>query len=139
MIQTELLLSSTDTTSAHFLHDYPAYAGTTALDALRSREYARLDATGQVYLDYTGGGLYAERQLREHLELLSQNVFGNPHSHNPTSQAMTCLVDQARAYVLEFFNAPSDEYVAIFTQNASAPRSSSWVRRTRSGRATTTC
>jgi molybdenum cofactor sulfurtransferase len=102
-----------------FLRAYPAYAGTTALDDLRAREYARLDATGQVYLDYTGGGLYAECQLREHLDLLSHNVFGNPHSHNPTSQAMTCLVDQARAYVLEFFNAPPGEYVAIFTQNAS--------------------
>ncbi len=33
-----------------------------------------------VYLDYTGGGLYAECQLREHLALLSQNIFGNPHS-----------------------------------------------------------
>ena len=74
---------------------------------------------GQVYLDYTGGGLYAESQLRAHHELLSRGVFGNPHSHNPTSQAMTCLVDQARAYVLEFFNAPPGEYVAIFTQNAS--------------------
>ncbi len=102
-----------------FLQDYPTYAATGILDDLRAREYARLDMTGQVYLDYTGAGLYAERQLREHLDLLSQNVFGNPHSHNPTSQAMTCLVDQARAYVLEFFNAPPGEYVTIFTQNAS--------------------
>jgi len=117
-----LIASAPFSTSAayqRFLHAYPAYAGTTALDDLRAREYARLDATGQVYLDYTGGGLYAERQLRQHLELLSQNIFGNPHSHNPTSQAMTCQVDQARAYVLEFFNAPPGEYVAIFTQNAS--------------------
>lgn len=89
------------------------------MDGLRAREYARVDAAGQVYLDYTGGGLYAERQIREHLELLSKNVFGNPHSHNPTSQAMTCLVDQARAYVLEFFNAPPGEYVVVFTSNAS--------------------
>lgn len=102
-----------------FLHAYPRYASTAALDELRARDYARLDAAGQVYLDYTGGGLYAESQLRAHLELLSQNVFGNPHSHNPTSQAMTCLVDQARAAVLAFFNAPPDEYVAIFTPNAS--------------------
>ena len=105
---------------AAFLAAHPAYASTAALDDLRASEYARLDATGQIYLDYTGGGLYAERQLREHLDLLSHNVFGNPHSHNPTSQAMTCLVDQARAYVLEFFNAPPGEYIAIFTQNASA-------------------
>ena len=119
MTQTTPYPSSSNAAYAGFLHAYPTYAGTGALDDLRAREYARLDATGQVYLDYTGGGLYAERQLREHLDLLSHNVFGNPHSHNPTSQAMTCLVDQARAYVLEFFNAPPGEYVAIFTQNAS--------------------
>ncbi len=104
---------------AAFRAAYPSYAATVALDELRAREYARLDAAGQVYLDYTGGGLYAERQLRQHLDLLSRGVFGNPHSHNPTSQAMTCLVDDARAYVLEYFNAPPGEYVAIFTQNAS--------------------
>jgi len=102
-----------------FLKAFPSYAGTAALDDLRSREYARLDATQQVYLDYTGGGLYAESQLRQHHQLLSDHVFGNPHSHNPTSQAMTNLVDQARAYVLEYFNASPDDYVAIFTQNAS--------------------
>ena len=108
-----------DAAYAAFLAAYPSYATTAALDDLRTREYARLDAAGQVYLDYTGGGLYAEGQLRAHLDLLSHNVFGNPHSHNPTSQAMTCLVDEARAYVLEYFNAPPDEYVAIFTPNAS--------------------
>jgi len=91
----------------------------TDFDLLRATEFSRLDATGQIYLDYTGGGLYAESQLRQHLDLLRENVFGNPHSHNPTSQAMTCLVDQARAYVLEFFNAPPGEYAVIFTPNAS--------------------
>ncbi|MGQ9489917.1 MAG: aminotransferase class V-fold PLP-dependent enzyme [Anaerolineae bacterium] len=111
--------ASSETAYAAFLAAYPAYPSTAALDDLRAREYARLNATGQVYLDYTGGGLYAESQLRQHHDLLSRNVFGNPHSHNLTSQAMTCLVDQARAYVLEYFNAPPGEYVAIFTPNAS--------------------
>jgi molybdenum cofactor sulfurtransferase len=49
---------------------------------------------------------------------LQQNVFGNPHSLNPTSAAMTELVEQARAAVLQFFRASPDEYVAIFTPNA---------------------
>ncbi len=111
---------SVEDASAAFVRAYPSYAATCAFDDLRACEYGRLDATGQVYLDYTGGGLYAERQLREHLDLLVRHVFGNPHSHNPTSQATTCLVDAARAYVLEFFNAPPGEYAAIFTQNASA-------------------
>lgn len=116
---TQTYPTTTEAAFAVFLKAYPAYASTAALDELRVREYARLDATGHIYLDYTGGGLYAESQLRRHHDLLRYNVFGNPHSHNPTSRAMTCLVDQARAYVLEYFNAPPDEYVAIFTPNAS--------------------
>jgi molybdenum cofactor sulfurtransferase len=85
---------------------------------LRRREYARLDAGGHVYLDYTGAGVYADSQLAEHLELLRANVFGNPHSANPTSAAMTELVERARAAVLAFFRADPEEYVAIFTSNA---------------------
>src|SRR5688500_4784811 len=89
---------------ATFRRAYPAYEATRALDELRATEYARLDQQGQIYLDYTGGGLYAESQLREHMALLSGGVFGNPHSRNPTSQAMTNLVERARHYVLEYFN-----------------------------------
>jgi selenocysteine lyase/cysteine desulfurase len=51
--------------------------------------------------------------------LLTEHVFGNPHSSNPTSQAATRLVEHAREYVLKFFNADPDEYLAIFTNNAS--------------------
>ena len=105
--------------TAAFERAYPGYAATSALDDLRAREYARLDEAGQVYLDYTGGGQYADAQLRAHIELLRRHVFGNPHSNNPTSLAMTALVEQARAYVLDFFNAPPGEYLAIFTPNAS--------------------
>src|SRR3954467_2851854 len=108
-----------DRALAAFRRAHPAFEGTRALDDMRATEYARLDALGQVYLDYTGGGLYAESQLREHMALLSQNVFGNPHSRNPTSMAMTHLADRARAAVLEFFNASPDQYTAIFTSNAS--------------------
>ncbi|HEY6030902.1 MAG TPA: aminotransferase class V-fold PLP-dependent enzyme, partial [Gaiellaceae bacterium] len=56
--------------------------------------------------------------MAEHLELLRGGVFGNPHSVNPTSAAMTELVERARAAVLEFFRASPEEYVAIFTPNA---------------------
>jgi selenocysteine lyase/cysteine desulfurase len=91
---------------------------TDSLDELRRTEFGRLDAAGDVYLDYTGAGMYAESQLVEHLELLRRNVFGNPHSVNPTSAAMTELVERTRQAVLEFFGAAPDEYVAIFTPNA---------------------
>jgi selenocysteine lyase/cysteine desulfurase len=51
--------------------------------------------------------------------MLSRKVFGNPHSDNPTSRAATELDERARAFVLEYFNASPEEYVAIFTPNAS--------------------
>jgi len=102
-----------------FLKAYPAYPSTSMLDDLRSSEYARLDANGHVYLDYTGGGLYAESQVVRHHQMLIQHVYGNPHSTNPTSIEATHLVEHARAYVLRFFNADPEEYICIFTANAS--------------------
>src|SRR5574341_273711 len=102
-----------------FLKSYPTYPTTHLIDDLRATEYARLDTGGHIYLDYTGGGLYAESQLRRHNRLLAEHVFGNPHSSNPTSQAATQLVEHAREYVLKFFNADPEEYLAIFTPNAS--------------------
>jgi molybdenum cofactor sulfurtransferase len=88
-------------------------------EELRRREFGRLDAQGHVYLDYTGAGLYAESQVRGHAEFLAQGVFGNPHSRNPTSQAATELCENARARVLEFFNADPAAYEVVFTLNAS--------------------
>jgi len=102
-----------------FLRAYPTYPSTKIIDDIRSVEYARLDLGGHIYLDYTGGGLYAESQLRQHNRLLAEHVFGNPHSSNPTSHAATELVEHAREYVLKFFNADPEEYLAIFTPNAS--------------------
>jgi molybdenum cofactor sulfurtransferase len=102
-----------------FLRNYPDFLSTQSLDILRTREYARLDIGNHIYLDYTGGGLYAMSQVRAHLALLADSVFGNPHSSNPTSMATTRLVEQARQYILRFFNAAPEEYVVIFTSNAS--------------------
>ncbi len=97
---------------------YPAYAGTAVLDDMRAREYTRLDSTGHIYLDSTGGGLYAESQLTRHRELLAGAVFGNPHSQNVPSQEATARVEATRAQILEFFRASPEEYEVIFTPNA---------------------
>ena len=102
-----------------FLKAYPTYPSTEIIDKLRVREYARLDLGEHIYLDYTGGGLYAESQIRKHHQMLSQHVYGNPHSTNPTSLEATRLVEHAREYILKFFNADPAEYLAIFTPNAS--------------------
>jgi len=98
---------------------FPEYFDTRALDILREKEFSRLDSLGHVYVDYTGGGLYGESQIRDHMEFLSESVLGNPHSTNPTSALATDRVASCRRRVLEFFNADPSEYVLIFTSNAS--------------------
>ncbi|MEP7364733.1 MAG: aminotransferase class V-fold PLP-dependent enzyme [Acidobacteriota bacterium] len=102
-----------------FLAGYPSYRETSVLDELRATEYRRLDEQRQVYLDYTGGSLHAESQIARHVELLSGAVLGNPHSANPTSVAMTNLVESARRYALRYFHA-GDDYFLVFTLNASS-------------------
>lgn len=104
---------------ADFIARYPGYVNTVLLDKLRATEYRRLDEQRQVYLDYTGGSLYAESQFQKHLEMLRAGVFGNPHSANPTSAAMTEHVERTRRYVLRYFNADANDYILVFTQNAS--------------------
>ena len=103
---------------ADFAARYPEYAATAHLDALRATEYGRLDRAGHVYLDYTGGSLHAESQVRRHLELLNASVLGNPHSASPVSSQTTTLVERGRRAVLDWFNASRD-YTAVFTLNAS--------------------
>jgi selenocysteine lyase/cysteine desulfurase len=108
-----------DEAYANFLARYPSYVKTSSLDTLRAAEYRRLDERSQVYLDYTGGSLYAESQVQEHLEMLRSGVFGNPHSANPTSAAMTEQVERTRRHVLSYFNTGPDDYILVFTLNAS--------------------
>ena len=100
----------------------PTFVAETAplsFDVLRQREFSRLDAGLHTYLDYTGAGLYPESLVRRHAELLLREVFGNPHSANPTSTRSTALLHECRRRVLSFFNASPDEYAVVFTANAS--------------------
>src|SRR4051812_19815222 len=100
------------------LERWPGYATTAILDELRRTDYSRLDAQGHAYLDYTGGGMYADSQVRAHADLLVNHVLGNPHSVSLSSSESTTLVESARQAVLAYFGA-SASYTAIFTLNAS--------------------
>src|SRR5688572_10405380 len=115
------MATETDRTAhEEFLESYPEYGTTVSLDALRKREYSRLDRDGHVYLDYTGASLHADSQVRDHAKVLAGHVFGNPHSGSLSSIATTELVEQSRRRVLAYFNAPPNAYTVVFTQIATA-------------------
>ncbi|KAF6822286.1 cysteine desulfurase [Colletotrichum musicola] len=100
------------------LDTYPEYGATSRLDELRATEYRYLDDQGHLYLDFTGASLAAKHQIQAHESRLEQNLFGNPHSINPTSQSATRLIEEARARVLDHLNASPKEYAVVFTPNA---------------------
>ena len=87
---------------------------------LREREYSRLDASNEAYLDFTGSALYAERQIAAHAERMRRGVFGNPHSENGPSLASTRVIENAKLKLLSFLDASPDDYVVCFTANTSA-------------------
>jgi selenocysteine lyase/cysteine desulfurase len=95
-----------------------AAAETVSVDTLRAREYPLLDAEGHVYLDYTAANLPPVSVVARHADLLRGHLLGNPHSTNPASSLTTTLVERARGAVLRFFNASPEDWVVIFTANA---------------------
>uniref|UniRef100_H2ZFT9 Aminotransferase class V domain-containing protein n=1 Tax=Ciona savignyi TaxID=51511 RepID=H2ZFT9_CIOSA len=76
--------------------------------------------SGHTFLDFAGCSIYSSRQITEYTESLKRNVYGNPHSGNPSSDLMAAEVEKVRNTVLAFFNTTSSEYSIIFTSGATA-------------------
>jgi selenocysteine lyase/cysteine desulfurase len=91
-----------------------------SFEALRDREFSRLDAQDHAYLDYAGSALYGDSQLRTHQEMLSEGIFGNPHSDSGPSRASTAIIDEARRRVLQFLDVDESTHDVCFTANTSA-------------------
>jgi selenocysteine lyase/cysteine desulfurase len=89
-------------------------------DAKPELDLRSLRASGQVYLDYTGAALYSEALLSEHTEILSRQLFGNPHSTHQASLASTLAAGVAREAVFHFIDADFHDYDVVWTANASS-------------------
>ena len=91
---------------------------TAMFDHLRASEYGRLDAHDHVYLDYTGGGLYAESQVAR----ARRAAAARRCSAILTRQPHLGRDDDARranaAPLCSIFSTPAIDYTAIFTLNA---------------------
>ncbi len=79
---TDLVEDDANVAFKSFIKDYPEYQNTWILDALRRSDFARLDRSGETYVDYMGGSLYPESLIRVHTAFLQRHVLGNTHSIN---------------------------------------------------------
>ncbi|XP_026997805.2 molybdenum cofactor sulfurase [Tachysurus fulvidraco] len=101
-----------------FKEIWPYYTFGCEQQELNRREFSRLkDIT---YLDHAGTTLFAESQVKAFYEDISRNIYGNPHSHNPSSKMTHDTVERVRYRILEHFNTSPDEYSVIFTPGCTA-------------------
>uniref|UniRef100_A0A8D3AQV7 Molybdenum cofactor sulfurase n=1 Tax=Scophthalmus maximus TaxID=52904 RepID=A0A8D3AQV7_SCOMX len=82
------------------------------------REFARIK--GITYLDHAAATLHPECLVRDYALDISSNVYGNPHSHSPSSRLTHDTVERIRYRVLQHFNANPEEYSVIFTSGCTA-------------------
>ncbi|CUS12477.1 unnamed protein product [Tuber aestivum] len=88
------------------------------IEKLRIKEYPQLK--DQTYLDHSGTTLYAESLLATISADLRENLYGNPHSENPSSKLSANKVNAVRLKVLALFKADPDKYDVAFCANTTA-------------------
>uniref|UniRef100_A0A667YV23 Molybdenum cofactor sulfurase n=1 Tax=Myripristis murdjan TaxID=586833 RepID=A0A667YV23_9TELE len=82
------------------------------------RDFTRIK--GITYLDHAAATLYPESLVRDFCQDISRNLYGNPHSYNPSSRLTHDTVERVRYRVLQHFNTTPEEYSVIFISGCTA-------------------
>mmetsp|Transcript_19003 Transcript_19003/g.53201 ORF Transcript_19003/g.53201 Transcript_19003/m.53201 type:complete len:843 (+) Transcript_19003:23-2551(+) len=107
-----------------FLQRHPTYGYKGQIDELYPKEVGvrmkplRDGQVQQHYLDYTGSSVYTQSQLEAIFDELRNNMFGNPHSQNPSASLSTDRIDEVRRRILRHFNADPADWQLVFTRSA---------------------
>ncbi|XP_066546947.1 molybdenum cofactor sulfurase isoform X2 [Amia ocellicauda] len=88
------------------------------LEEMRREQFARMK--GMTYLDHAGTTLFPQSQIKGFSQDLAENVYGNPHSHNPSSRLTHDTVERVRYRILQHFNTCPEEYTVVFTSGSTA-------------------
>lgn len=76
--------------------------------------------TETTYLDHAGTTLYPKSLVKGFEKEMTSNLFGNPHSHSPSSMLSTDRIESTRIQTLKFFQADPEHFDMIFVANATA-------------------
>ncbi|KAI9233227.1 MAG: pyridoxal phosphate-dependent transferase [Podila humilis] len=102
-----------------FLQSTQSLGYNTNIETIRKEQYPQIKDA--IYLDHAGATLPSQHHLQNFSSNLASNLYANPHSKSPSSQASSARVDSARHKVLDHFRASvHGEWDVIFTANATA-------------------
>ncbi|KAJ8273011.1 hypothetical protein GJAV_G00096330 [Gymnothorax javanicus] len=88
------------------------------LQDIITEEFARMK--GMTYLDHAGTTLYPDSLIKGFFQDIASNVYGNPHSHNPSSKLTHDTVESVRFRILQHFNTSPEDYTVVFTSGCTA-------------------
>ncbi|MDO5297150.1 MAG: aminotransferase class V-fold PLP-dependent enzyme [bacterium] len=100
-----------------FVENYPNYRETWAIDDLRSREFSRLDESGEIYLNYEKAAPYGLSQMRCFTRSLARTVM-SPLNYS-ASENFQKKIEHCKRRFLRFFGADPEEYALLFTATMS--------------------
>ena len=64
--------------------------------------------------------MYCRSQLDAYYKELSATLYGNPHSHNESSELTSSVIEESRDLILKHFNTDRDHYSVVFTAGCTA-------------------
>ncbi|OCT74365.1 molybdenum cofactor sulfurase [Xenopus laevis] len=88
------------------------------IEEMRRKEFSRI--RDMTYLDNAGAALFPQSLLDGYMKDLSENVYGNPHSHCISSRLTYETVENTRYRILQHFNTTAEDYTVIFTSGSTA-------------------
>ncbi|KAH7352581.1 hypothetical protein KP509_19G052700 [Ceratopteris richardii] len=107
-----------------FKEIYPRYSETLGIESLRVQEYAHLEESGRVCLDYCGFGLFSYLQQSEDWESASftlSSLSVNLCSHAIFGAANEGTVEcDIRKRIMNYLNIQENEYSMVFTASRGA-------------------
>lgn len=72
----------------------------------------------QVYLDYTGSGLYRDSQIDDAANNLKNVLYGNNHGQSECAKTTDTTIMDARSELLKFLNTSPEDFTTVFTKCA---------------------
>ncbi|MCO5571637.1 hypothetical protein L7F22_025383 [Adiantum nelumboides] len=117
-------LPNLQTAISSFKEIYPRYSETLAIESLRVQEYAHLEESGRVCLDYCGFGLFSYLQQFEDwdsasfaLSSLSVNLCSHALFGAAKDGSVECSIRQR---IMDYLNIQDSDYSMVFTASRGA-------------------
>ena len=111
-----------------FFHDFNIIENKSTIDYLKYNDFENYSAFVENineeflknyphYLNNAERAVFTENQIEGFKHILTNKLFGNPHSESASSELANDVIEDLREEILEYFNTDLSEYTVVFTHS----------------------